>query len=59
MLANALTMTGVLITTFCNIRNMAKVISNTFGLQNVKYSSISVSVAFGLAAVVLNPVYVT
>ena len=36
MLANALTITGVLITTFCNIRNMAKVISNTFGLQNVK-----------------------
>ena len=43
-------------TTFCSSKKVAKVINNTLGLQKVKKSSISVSVASGLAAVVLKPV---
>lgn len=41
---------------FCSSKKVAKVINNTLGLQKVKKSSISVSVASGLAAVVLKPV---
>ena len=56
ILADTLMTVELVMTTFCNSKKVAKVISSTLGLQKVKKSSISVSVTLGFDAVVLNPV---
>ena len=56
MVASSFFSSALLMLTFCSTINTAMVIITTLGLQNWKYSSMSLSVDSGSAAAALNPV---